>query len=80
MKELTSLGLEAMSYLRQEMKNGLIKDWGSFVGSFSGFIIYEGTETDVNNSMLYFWPGYSFKVYPLSSLDQVETLYKALPT
>ncbi len=79
LKQRTSDSLEAISYLRQEMEKGLIKDWGSFVGVPNGFIIYEGTETEVNNSTLFFAPYYTFKVYPLSSLDQVEELYKSLP-
>jgi hypothetical protein len=77
-KERGSHILEAINYLRQEMKKGLIKDWGSFVGTADGFIIYEGTEVEVNNSAVHFSPFYTFKVYPLSSLEQGEELGKAL--
>ena len=37
----------ALKFIREEMKKGLIKDWGSFVGTTCGFIVYEGTEVEV---------------------------------
>ena len=77
-KERGSDMLEALNYLRQEVKKGLIKDWESFVGAPNGFIIYEGTEMEVNNSATHFSPFYTFKVYPLSSLEHLEELGKAL--
>ena len=69
---------EAIKFLRQEVKKGLIKDWGSFVGTTHGFAVYEGTEVEVGNSLQYFIPIYSFKVYPVGSLDQAEETTKAL--
>lgn len=77
-KERGSGYQEAVNYLRQEIKKGLIKDWGSFVGTTRGFVIYEGTEVEVGNSAQHFVPFYSFKLYPLASLDQVEEVTKAL--
>ncbi len=67
-----------MKYLRQEMKKGLIKDWGTFVGTTHGFTIYEGTEVEVGNSAQHFVPFYTFKVYPVASLEQAEEVTKAL--
>ena len=68
----------ALKFIREEMKKGLIKDWGSFVGTTCGFIVYEGTEVEVGNSLQYFIPIYSFKVYPVASVEQAEELTKAL--
>ena len=69
---------EALKFLRQEMKKGLIKDWGGFVGTTSGFTIYEGTEVEVSNSMQHFVPFYSYKIYPVTTLEQSEEATKAL--
>jgi len=69
---------EAIKFLRQEVKKGLIKDWGSFVGTTHGYVVYEGTEVEVGNSLQYFIPVYSFRVYPVASLDQAEESTKAL--
>jgi len=77
-KERRSGYEEAIDFLKQEMKKGLIKDWGSFVGTTNGFIIYEGTEVEVGNSVQHFVPFYIFKVYPISSLEQTEEVTKAL--
>jgi hypothetical protein len=77
-KERGSDMLEALDYLRQEMKKGLIKDWGGFLGSTSGFTIYEGTEVEVGNSMQHFVPFYSYKIYPVTTLEQSEEATKAL--
>ena len=77
-KERGSGYQEAVKYLRQEMKKGLIKDWGSFVGMTSGFTMYQGTEVEVMNFVQHWIPFYTFKVYPLASLDQVEESNKAL--
>ena len=77
-KERGAVYEEAMKFLRQEMKKGVIKDWGSFVGTTCGYIVYEGTEVEVANSMNHFVPVYSFKIYPISSLEQAEEITKAM--
>jgi len=69
---------EALKFIREEMKKGVIKDWGAFVGTTHGFIVYEGTEVEVSNSLQHFIPFYSFKVYPVASVDQAEEMTKAL--
>ena len=77
-KERGAVYEEALKFLRQEMKKGVIKDWGGFVGTTAGYTIYEGTELEVGRSMHHFVPVYHYKIYPISSLDQAEELTKAL--
>jgi len=60
------------------MKKGSITEWGSFVGTTHGFIVYEGTEVEVSNSVQHFIPFYAFKVHPVSSLEQSEEVTEAL--
>lgn len=77
-KERASGFQAALGKIKEDMKKGLIKDWGSFVGVPNGFAIYEGSEVDVEKSVQQYAPFYTFKVYPLSSLAQTEELIKAL--
>jgi hypothetical protein len=69
---------EALKFLKQEMKKGVIKDWGGFLGSTRGFTIYEGTEVEVGKSMQHFVPFYSYKIYPVTTLEQSEEATKAM--
>ena len=69
---------KALKFIRGEMKKGLIKDWGGFVGTTAGYTIYEGTELEVGISMHHFVPFYSYEIYPVSCLEEAEKLTKAL--
>lgn len=64
--------------VKQDMKTGIMKDYGSFVGQPNGFAILEGTEVEVSKAIQQYIPFFTYKVYPLSSLEQVEELVKAL--
>jgi len=68
----------ALEMTRQDMKDGLVKDWGAFIGQPNGFSIAEGTEEAVLNMAIRFMPFFRFKVIPIASIDQVETAVKAI--
>ncbi len=61
--------LGAIEMTRQEMREGLTKDWGVFIGQTKGYSIVEGTEDEVINNTLKYIPFFKFTVYPLGSLD-----------
>ena len=77
-KERKSGFQAAIDNIKRDMKKGLIKDWGGFVGALSGFIIYEATEVEVAKSVQQYMPVFTFKVYPLQSIEQAEEVTKAL--
>jgi len=64
--------------VKQDLKSGIVKDWGAFVGEINGYAIHEGTEVEVGNRLVRFAPYVSFKVHPVSSVDQVGEVIKSI--
>jgi hypothetical protein len=67
-----------MELVKQDMKKGVTKDWGAFVGERHGYSINEGTELDIMASLQQYSPFVHFKVHPIASVGQVEELIRAL--
>lgn len=70
------LGLIEMT--KQDIKKGLIKDWGVFLGRTKGFNVLDGTEEEVLNTTLKYIPFIRFKVYNLLSIEKLEEGIKAM--
>jgi hypothetical protein len=70
--------LGAIEMTKQEMKAGLTKDWGVFLGQTKGFTISEGTEEDVIRETMKYIPYFRFKIYPLVSIEKLEAAIKAM--
>ena len=77
-KERQDGWLMALEAARQDMRDGLVKDWAAFAGQPNGLIIAEGTEEDILKITVKFMPFFRFKVIPLASMDQVEAIVKAI--
>ena len=67
-----------MQMVKQDIKKGVTKDWGSFVGELSGYAVDEGSELEVMNALQQYFPFVHFKVHPIASVSQVEEMIKAL--
>jgi hypothetical protein len=67
-----------MQVVKQDMKKGITKDWGSFVGELRGYSIGEGSELELMNSLQQYSPFVHFKVHPIASVSQVEEMIKAM--
>jgi len=67
-----------MEMVKQDMKKGLTKDWGAFVGELRGYAIDEGSELEVMNALQQYSPFVHFKVRPIASVNQVDEMIKAL--
>ena len=63
-----------MAMVRQDMKKGLTKDWGVFVGERNGYSINVGTELEVMNGLQQYVPFCKFKVHPIATADQAMKL------
>ena len=68
----------ATEMVRQDMKDGLVKDYGVFMGQPNGFTIAEGTEEAITNMTIKFMPFFRFKIIPIVSIDQVEAAIKTI--
>jgi hypothetical protein len=62
---------------KAQMDTGLFTDWGINADGGSGYVIAEGTETDVYESIIKYRPYITFEVSPVISLNKhLETLKK----
>ena len=61
-----------IAMVKQGLKDGHIKDWGSFVGEMSGYSIAEGTEAEMGIFNQQWVPFVKFKVHPIASVSDVE--------
>jgi len=68
----------ATEMVRQDIKDGLVKDYGAFIGQPNGFTIAEGTEEQILNMTVKFMPFFRFKVIPIASIEQVEEVVKTI--
>jgi hypothetical protein len=66
--------------IREDMKKGITKDFGTFVGELRGYSVMEGTEAEIGNSLQQFVPFAIFNVHAVASLEQTNELIKALTT
>ncbi len=64
--------------VKEDMKKGLVKDWGAFVGEISGYSIAEGTEAEIGKMNVQYAPFVHFKMYAIASLRDVEQVIKSL--
>jgi len=69
-----------MDMVKEGIKEGHIKDWGSFVGELSGYSIAEGTEQDIGYFNQQWVPFVNFKTYPIASVDDVEKVIERMST
>src|SRR4030042_2115422 len=67
-----------MEMVKQDIKKGMTKDWGAFVGEINGYSVAEGAEVEIGNMLQQFAPFVRFKVHPIASVSQVEEVIKAL--
>jgi len=64
--------------VKEDMKKGIIKDWGSFVGELNGYAVAEGSEAEIGKMNAQYAPFVRFKVYAVASLRDVEQVIKSL--
>jgi hypothetical protein len=67
-----------LEMVKEDMKKGLTKDWGTFIGELGGYAVNEGSELEVMNAVQRYTPFVRFKVHPIASVSQVEEMIKAL--
>jgi hypothetical protein len=67
-----------MDMVKEDLKKGITKDWGAFVGEINGYAVFEGTEVEVANALQRYVPWVIFKGHPIASVNQVDEIIKAL--
>ena len=64
--------------VKQDIKKGMTKDWGSFVGELRGYSVAEGTEVEISKWLQQYVPFVRFKLHAIASVSQVEEVIKSL--
>jgi hypothetical protein len=70
--------LMMLEMTKQNMSEGLVKDWGAFVSTTNGFSIVDGTEEDIHAMCMKFVPFVRFEIYPAASVDQIVKIVEAM--
>jgi len=64
--------------VKQDIKSGITKDNGQFVGELSGYSIMEGTEVEVGSTLVKYFPYVNFKLHAVLSVSQVGEILKKM--
>jgi hypothetical protein len=67
-----------LEMVKRDIKAGIVKDWGAFVGEINGYSIGEGTEVEIGNMLMQYAPYVSFKTHPIASVAQVGDIIKKM--
>ncbi len=67
-----------MEVVKKDIKAGITKDWGAFVGEINGYAIDEGTELEIGNTLMQYAPYVRFKTHPIASINQVGDIIKKM--
>ena len=67
-----------MEVITQDIKKGILKDWGLFVGEHNGYSVVQGTEIEVIKAIQRYTPFVYFASHPIASVTQAGEMIKAL--
>jgi hypothetical protein len=67
-----------MDMIKEDLKKGILKDWGAFVGELNGYSISEGTEVEIGNLIQRYLPWVIFKGHAIASVNQVDEIVRTL--
>lgn len=67
-----------LGMVKKDLEKGLTKDWGIFAGEDSGYVIAEGSETDIAVMVQQYYPFVNFETHPIMSVSQAEEVVKAM--
>jgi hypothetical protein len=68
----------AQEMVTQDLKKGIMKDWGCFVSEVNGYAVAEGSEVEITNMVLQYIPFFKFTAKPIASISQVMESTKAM--
>jgi len=71
--------LEAVAMVKQQLKEGLVKDWGQCIGESGGYNIVEAKPEEMHSLNASWMPLVKYTVRPVLTIAEAEKAYKALP-
>jgi hypothetical protein len=69
-------GLLAM--VKKDLEKKLITEWGVFAGEDSGYMIAQGSETEISVMVQQYYPFVHFETHPIMSIGQAEEVVKTM--
>ena len=67
-----------INFIKEDMKDGILVDWGGFLGELKGFGIMEGDMVEVNVRIQRYSPFVHFKLRAITSVEQAEQLIEEM--
>ncbi len=67
-----------MKVIKQDIKKGILKDWGLFVGENHGYSVVQGTEVEVIKAVQQYTPFVYFASHPIATVNQAGEMIKVL--
>src|SRR5664280_550046 len=67
-----------MKVIKQDMKEGILKDWGLFISEHKGYSVAQGTEVEVIKTIQRYTPFVCFAAHSIASVTQAGEMIKAL--
>jgi len=67
-----------LDMVKQDIKDGVILDWGTFLGENRGYIICQASERELEKYLQQYVPFIIPKVYRIMSVEQIAELAKSL--
>jgi len=64
--------------VKQDLKSGITKDHGAFVGEINGYSVLEGTEVEVTSTLAKYAPYVHFKLHAVVSVAQTSEILKKM--
>jgi hypothetical protein len=69
---------QLLDMVEQDMKKGVTKDWGSFIGETGGYSVVEGSELEIGIMTQRYAPYVEFETHACASVEQTKELLNAL--
>jgi hypothetical protein len=65
-----------MGLIKQDQKNGILKDWGAFTSEGRGYSIVEGSNVEVMKMTEQYVPYVLFETHPVATMKEIDQLLK----
>jgi len=78
MRERAVLFNGMLEMIKQQMKDGVTKDWGVFVGEGRGYSINEQSPVELAATLQKYYPYVTFEVHQVLTVDEMAGVFKSM--
>ncbi len=77
-KKQLELFTKLQNMVKEDLKNGIIKDFGIFLGGDAGYSIVEGTDEQIAMFTMKYAPFVKCKIQSAISIEQIDEIMKKI--